>query len=75
MLSGGRAEIKNIKNSVICDIFNFSSATRERFSNVDPEPCQFCKKKNDVWPRKVPFLVEQKSPKCMSFSYFLGELC
>ena len=31
--SGGRAEIVNIKNSAICDIFYFSSATRGRFSN------------------------------------------
>ncbi len=32
---GGRAEIENIKNRPFCDIFNFSSATRGHFSNVD----------------------------------------
>ena len=35
MTSGGKAENENVQNPVYFDIFNFSSATRGHFSNVN----------------------------------------
>ena len=33
--SGGKAEIENVTEKELFHVFNFSSATRGRFSNVD----------------------------------------
>ena len=61
--SSGRAEIENIRNSTICDILNFSSATRRHFSNVSTlfNSIYRCLVKNDVFtigqPSKISYLI------------------